>query len=87
MTIGDSAKALHVLPVGHSHASEMLVTFAPNSGILFEADLIRGLLPHSTSELVQWVAREQLDVRMVLSSHGAASRWPDIVDRVKAWTP
>jgi glyoxylase-like metal-dependent hydrolase (beta-lactamase superfamily II) len=85
MTIGDSGKALHVLPIVHSHAGEMLVTFSPDAGVLFEADLIRGLLPHSTSELVQWITQAHLNVRTVLSSHGRASRWSDIVASVLAW--
>ncbi len=85
MTIGDSGRALQVLPIVHSHAGEMLVTFSPHAGVLFEADLIRGVLPHSTSELVQWITQADLHVRTVLSSHGRASRWSDVVTSVLAW--
>lgn len=85
LRLGQGAHAIELRAVPHSHASGSLVAFMPAPGLLYEADLIRGLLPHSTAELVSWVDAAGLQVRTVVSSHGAAQPWERVVAAAQAW--
>lgn len=85
LRLGQGAHAIELRAVPHSHASGSLVAFMPAPGLLYEADLIRGLLPHSTAELVSWVEAAGLKVRTVVSSHGAAQPWERVVAAAQAW--
>jgi TolB protein len=85
LRMGAEDRALELRAVRHSHAEAMLVAYVPGHRLLFEADLIRGLLPHSTAELVEWVTSSALDVHTVASSHGSAQPWAKVTEAVRAW--
>jgi glyoxylase-like metal-dependent hydrolase (beta-lactamase superfamily II) len=80
-----SSGELELLAPKHSHAEGMLVAYLPATQTLFEVDLLRGLLPHSTTEFVEWVRSKNLSPRSVLSSHGTELPWERVVATAAAW--
>ena len=89
----DGSRTLELHDIGPSpHASEMVVAWIPEEGLLFQGDLIdvpadgsvtRGTNNPTTQHFVDWVRRKGWDVRTWGGSHGFLQH-PDDLEQILA---
>jgi lysophospholipase L1-like esterase/glyoxylase-like metal-dependent hydrolase (beta-lactamase superfamily II) len=89
-TLDLGGKTVVVRPLASSHAAEMLVSYAPDSRALFQGDLFylpeAGVTPatfEGGEELSRLIAREKLDVDVIVGVHGRSGNLVDLAEGVK----